>query len=346
MNEFEKYLLTSAVGIKKEVKNILSEWSDIVENQTPSLKKINDLFLKSFDGGKYIRGTLVKLGLELSYPSNFSNPSVLKIAAAFEILHTSLLIHDDIIDKSLIRRGKPTLHSAFKNSHYGISQAICLGDIGFFIAAKIISETNLKENIKNKILSYFSQVTLDTILGQMLDIKSSYEKIKKEKDVLTIQRLKTAYYTISGPLSTGAMLGKENANQLKAIKKFGENLGIAYQIKDDMLGIFGDEKIIGKPIMSDVAENKNTLLIVYALKKATKKQKQFLQKYYGNKNINKKQLEEIKDIFIKTGSFDYSQEKVKKYSRKAEDTILSITKNRKHQNYLLQFSKFIIDRVK
>lgn len=341
MNDFEKYLLTSGVEIKKEIRTILSEWTSVVENKTPALKKINDLFLKSFDGGKYIRGTLVKLGYDLYNPPN---PSIIKIAAAFEILHTSLLIHDDIIDKSLIRRGKPTIHSMFKNNHYGISQAMCLADIGFFLATKVINESNFKPEIKNKIQSHLSQIVLETILGQMLDIKSSYEKTKNEKDVATIQKLKTAYYTISGPLSIGAMMGTAAQKQLDKIKTFGEYLGVAYQIQDDILGVFGDEKTIGKSATSDIKENKNTLLITHALKKASVKQKQFLKKYYGAKNLTIKQLNEIKSIFVETGSMKYSQTKAKKYTLEAKNIIPSITDNQKYKNLLYQFIDFINHR--
>lgn len=339
MNDFEKYLLTAAVEIKKEIKNVLSEWSLLVENQTPSLKKINDLFIKSFDGGKYIRGTLVKLGYQIASTSNSLNsPEILKVAAAFEILHTSLLIHDDIIDKSLIRRGKPTIHSVFKNNHYGISQAICLGDIGFFLATKLL--------LDKRVLSSFSNIVLETILGQMLDIKTSFEKSKKEKDVIVIQKLKTAYYTISAPLSIGAMMGNATQKKLNSIKTFGENLGIAYQIKDDILGVFGDEKIIGKSASSDIEENKSTLLIAYALEKAKSKKKKFLSNYYGTKNINKKQIEEVKKIFVETGSLNYSQIKAEQYINKAKKIVPEITKNKIHQNYLHQFSDFILERKK
>src|SRR6185503_200335 len=165
MTDFEKYLLTSAVEIKKEIKNILSEWSTNVSSLTPSLTGVNNIFIKNFSGGKYVRGALVILGSEIT--GNKKNKDTIKIAAAFEILHTALLIHDDVIDKSTIRRGNKTIHTAFKDGHYGTSLAICLGDISFFLATKLITDSSLSSNIKNKISSEFSKIALNTILGEM-----------------------------------------------------------------------------------------------------------------------------------------------------------------------------------
>jgi geranylgeranyl pyrophosphate synthase len=344
MNNFQTFLSKSTIEIEQEVTRVLDEWSSVVSDKTPMLAELNDLFKQQFYGGKYIRGTLAKLGFEMT--GGKTNNEILKIAAAFEILHTSLLIHDDIIDNSFTRRGKPTIHSVFKNSHYGMSQAICFGDIGFFLATKLIAESDLSIDVKNKITSHFSQIALQTMLGEMLDVKTSFEKIKKEKDVITIYKLKTAYYTISAPLSVGAMMANASQKQLDAIKMFGENLGIAYQIQDDILGVFGNEKKLGKSTSSDIKENKNTLLISYALKKATLKQKQFLKKYYGAKALSQKQLDKIKTIFIETGALNYSQITAEKYVFEANNIIPSITDNLKYQKYLLQFSEFIVKRKK
>lgn len=341
MNNFEKYLILCAVEIKKEISSVLLNWTSTVENQTPALTDLNQIFVESFVGGKYIRGTLVKLGAEMA---GVKNNDIIKVAAAFEILHTALLIHDDLIDKSAIRRGKSTVHTLLGNNHYGISQAICFGDIGLFLANKLIADSSINPAVKNKIISEFSQIILNTLLGEMLDVKTAYEKIKKEKDVMTINKLKTAYYTITGPLSVGSMLGKINHINFTAIETFGEYLGVAYQIQDDILGVFGDEKILGKSTTSDIKENKNTLLIAYALKQASPTQKHILRKYYGNKYASQKHYEQIKNIFVNTGALSYAEKKMANFVHKSKQYIPQITKNKLFQNYLQEFAAMIISR--
>src|SRR5262249_1595124 len=152
---------------------------------------------------------------------------VYKIAAAFEILQTSLLIHDDIIDKSDTRRGKPTVYKALGGNHYAISEAMCLGDMGYFLANKLIAQTTFSDAIKAVILQRFSQIVLDTILGQMLDVYFSQPSIaKQQSSVATIHSLKTAQYTIVGPMTIGVLLGRGKKKLFGNIKQFGEPLGL------------------------------------------------------------------------------------------------------------------------
>jgi geranylgeranyl diphosphate synthase type I len=184
----------------------------------------------------------VKLGYRIA--GGNEDGEIEKIASAFEMLHASLLIHDDVIDKGLTRRGKPTVYKALGENHYAVSQAICLGDMGFFTATQTIAESGFGSELKARVLSLFSDIMIDTIRGEMLDVKLSLPGQEKlEEDVLTIHKLKTAYYTVVGPLTIGAMLGGADESQLRLLRRFGENIGMAFQIQDDILGVFGDRQI-------------------------------------------------------------------------------------------------------
>src|ERR1700722_3607445 len=306
--DFTAYLRQTYREIEKELNMFSKEWSNYIQTDFSDLKKLNEKLTKSFYGGKMLRGTLVKLGYELFAKKPSSE--IIKPAIAWEILHTALLIHDDIIDQSPLRRGKPAVHIA-KNEHYGVSQAICLGDLGITIAVKLLSESNFPIEIKNRATNYFLQIITETILGEMLDVEISQRQKRTEKQIMNIHTMKTANYTIVGPLTLGALLAGARDNELEKIKRFGKPLGIAFQIQDDILGIFGDEKTVGKSTTSDIEENKSTLLITYALKHTNQKQKKFLKQYYGQKNITKKQHEEIKKIFEQTSALAYSQNKIK-----------------------------------
>lgn len=355
--DFKSYLETSAEEINVELEKFLKSWSEEVTIISPKLSSLNQEFVKACEGGKRLRGALVKLGYEIAGDSIGSTSStlqndellkeILKPAVAFEIFQTAILAHDDIIDLSPLRRGKPTIYKTLGGDHYGISQTICLGDIGFFLAYKLISESNFPEKEKNLAISFFTKSMLDTALGEMLDIELPHQGKKgSQKDILTIFHLKTAMYTIIGPLSLGIILGGENEKLLQDIKDFGHDLGIAFQIQDDILGVFGDEKTLGKSVTSDIEEGKNTLLIIRALKNASAKQNQILKKYYGQGKIGVSELEQIKKVFIDTGALEYSKNKAMELVKSAQETISGMEISEDKKEILLQMSEFLVKRDK
>ncbi|MDO8573739.1 MAG: polyprenyl synthetase family protein [Candidatus Daviesbacteria bacterium] len=218
--DFEKYLKTTAKKLDREVEKILKEQLEKAEKTDKKLVPLLQAFAKTCQGGKRIRGVLVILGYEIAR----GKEEIIKIGAAYEIMHGAILIHDDIIDQSITRRNRSSLYQTLGGNHYGISQAISLGDYGFFLAFKIIADT--------KAGGLFSQVMMETAFGQMLELKKA--------NPLLVMKLKTACYTIAGPMQIGAVLAGAGVKLIRALGEFGENLGIAYQIKDDILD--GDVK--------------------------------------------------------------------------------------------------------
>ncbi len=343
--DFQDFLKQSAQEINQEIDRSFEKWSQEVESVSPKLTALNKAFIQANEGGKRIRGALIKLGYELAGGS--PTMEILKPAAAFEIFQTAILAHDDIVDLSPLRRGKPTVYKVLGGNHYGISQALTLGDAGFFLAVRLIAETDFPDSRKNKALAFFAQAMLETALGQMLDIELPYQKeTRKEVDALTIFRLKTARYTIVGPLALGAILGGAGKKFLEDVEKFGEALGIAFQIQDDTLGVFGDEKTIGKSVTSDIEEGKNTLLIIYALDRATKEQKVVLDKYYGKGKIGGKELEKIKQVFVDTGALEYSRKKAMELVTEALLVIEGMDISPEYKKLLTQMADFLVRRDK
>lgn len=343
--DFKSYLKTSAKEINHELENFFNKWSKEIQKTNPEILYLNQHFINACSGGKRLRGTLVKFGFELT--NKKYNPEILKPAIAYEIFQTAILAHDDIIDQSPLRRGKPTIYKALGGDHYGISQTICLGDIGFFLAYKIISESNFPDHEKNLAIASFSNSMLDTGLGEMLDVELPHSNKKiSEDDILTILHLKTAMYTITGPLSLGVILGGADKILLKKIADFGHNLGVAFQIQDDILGIFGTEETIGKSVTSDIEEGKLTLLILYAQRNSNKEQKRILKKYYGNGKIKEEELKQIQQIFIETGALEYSQKMASELVSKAKKMIPKITKDSSCVNILEEMADFLVSRNK
>lgn len=342
--DFKSYLQKSAEEINKELGKFCKEWSKDVEKASPRLSFLNQCFVRACSGGKRLRGTLVKLGYEIA--SGQSNPEILKPAVAFEIFQTAVLAHDDIIDKSDLRRGKPTLWKCLGGDHYGISQTICLGDVGFFLSYKLISESNFLEKNKNRAIAFYTNAMIQTALGEILDVEVPHSGKTDEDTYLKICQLKTAFYTLIGPLQLGAVFGGAKEALLKRLAQFGENLGIAFQIQDDILGVFGEEETLGKSVTSDIEEGKNTLLIAYALKNASLEQREVLDKYYGKGKIGQEALEEVRKVFVDTGSLDYSQKKALKLVEEAKKLIPAITLNQEKAKLLSEMADLLVQRDK
>jgi geranylgeranyl diphosphate synthase, type I len=342
--KFKLYFQQKRKRIQDCITQTLLQWQRTVEKKTPILHQITGLLLQTNQGGKMIRGTLVCLGYDLY--AKTKSKEIEKIAAAYELLHSAFLIHDDIIDKSPLRRGKKTVHQHI-GGEYGISQAICLGDVEVFLSNKLIAQTTFSPEIKILIMEQFSRISLDTILGEMLDIENAEKKDWNTKNIFLIYELKTAAYTIVGPLLLGAMIsGNVSSIQKKAIIQFGMELGIAFQIQDDVLGIFGDEQKLGKSVTSDITEGKNTLLIAYALEHATVQQKKVLHDLYGKKIITKQEYAVIRNIFQETGALDYCLEETKKRFTEAKKIIPRLTTDNAMQTMTNDFVNSLFFRKK
>lgn len=303
------------------------------------------LLVASAAGGKVLRGTLVMLGYELSGAS--PNPAILTPAVAYEILNTALLIHDDAIDKGLMRRGQPTPFKSLGQNHYGLSQSICLGDSGFFLASKLLAEADFAPELRTTALGQLSHVIINTAAGQMLDVKlASIRQPPPLDDVLNIQKLKSASYSVVGPLQIGAIFGGAGLELLAAIERFGLPAGLAFQIQDDILGTFGEPMKLGKSVTSDIEENKPTLLLSYALTHASKADLKVLKKSYGSGKINSGQHKLIKQVFINSGALDYARAQAEHYSAQSKLAIFELTSDLRLQTLLAEFADFSINRQK
>lgn len=341
--DFKSYIKSSALEVEDELSKILDSWKKEVSEISPKLTRFAELFIYASQGGKRLRGTLIKLGFEMA---GGEGKGILKPAAAFEIFQTAILAHDDVIDLSPTRRGRPTIYQALGGEHYGKSQAIGLGDAGLFLATKLIADSEFDDKYKNKALSFFSQTLVDTALGEILDVELPHLGEADEKDIIKIFELKTAYYTIIGPLSLGAILAGAQKSLLDQIYDFGLNLGIAFQIQDDVLGVFGEEETIGKSVTSDIEEGKITLLLSYAKEHGNNKDINILNKLYGTGKININELEKIKEVFKTSGALEYAGQKALEYVDQAKKVIEVMEISDTHKKLLLEMADFLVKRDK
>ncbi|MCL2859652.1 MAG: polyprenyl synthetase family protein [Oscillospiraceae bacterium] len=344
-NSFVQYIKENIDLINAEMQDILKMYNLLIQEQTDNKDKCFNAFVEASDGGKRIRAVLVKLGYEIFGGQDVQN--IVTPAVVFEIIQTGLLIHDDIIDKSLTRRNKPAVQIALGGDHHAMSNAICLGDFAFLISNLVIIKSNFNEEYKTRALEIFNNAIFNTIIGQLQDIDFEKNKPQTEEEILRMNINKTAYYTIIGPLQVGASLAGVKNERLLVLEKFGKLAGIMFQIQDDILGIFGDEKTIGKPITSDIKEGKSTILSMHTLKKLNENQKKEFKKIYGNnENVTIKNVESIKNFMIETGALDYAKEKMEDYYSQSKSIIPEITKSEEKIKLLEDFLNYLIKREK
>ena len=342
-------------------------------------------------GGKMLRGVLVNLGYRIAGGENEAGSDAL--ALALEIFQTGILIHDDIIDRASLRRGKKTFHVRYAESLRGrgiwppaagdslegaaASAALCAGDLMIYEANLKIAEAYAGHPRLAEIMAEFDRIVIETIRGEMLDVILPYEtqnlplpgtpekpeaghtasaktdsaktdsaktdsaktvsaeiasaktdsvrtasanKIPAEnapgknpgileKSVFDIYHLKTSRYSVVGPLHLGMLLGGASEHELKTIDSLADDLGVAFQIKDDLLGIFAEEENLGKNVGSDISEFKQTILYAYVREHDAEAFRKLL-KFYGKKKVTKKDLEAVRAIFTDSGAKAYAEKKM------------------------------------
>ena len=323
MNRIERF--TDYYKQTKEKLNIkLQRYNEsFTVSSNPWIQR-NLSYLKDLNSdGKLVRGTLVNLGYSLENERvDYSD----NLALAYEIFQTAILVHDDIIDKDEIRRNKKTIHHQnyleyqqyLPNEeaiHISSSIALCMGDYGLYSANKMISDSYQSNPNLGNVLSYFDDIVLKTIKGELLDIilpiqskRNDMNQELLEKSIIDIYRYKTAYYTIIGPIVCGMLLAGTTPEKIKDMEQFGEKVGIAFQIQDDILGIFSTET--GKVLGSDIKEYKQTILFSNIIKTSYKEE--FL-KYYGTEPLTLETIQKIQELLEQSNASETALEEMNKH---------------------------------
>jgi geranylgeranyl diphosphate synthase, type I len=345
MSQFVKYLEDYNNDLKPVLDEFFQEKKEEVSKITPLAGQIADDYKEFLEGGKKLRGCEILLGYEIF--GGKEKKQGLLASLVIEIIHSFLLIHDDIMDQDDLRRGKPTMHKKYAKEHgdhFGLSLAMDIGDEGGFLAMRLLNSLDLPRERLSIATEFLSKLLMETGLGQALDISYEAEKRFTEESVLQVHRYKTAEYTIPGPISIGAILAGADEKKLKAIKDFGIPIGIAFQIRDDELGMFSTEEELGKPVDSDLRENKVTLLIVKAFESAKGEDLEFLQYAYGNKNLKPEEVEKVREIIKRVGALGYSQKVSRDLVGEGKKFIPEITDDPEYQDLLTELADFVIER--
>ncbi|MCX7881808.1 MAG: polyprenyl synthetase family protein [Brevinematales bacterium] len=340
-----------------KIKESLSEFFD---HKVPHLYPVNrwgkDVIerLKEFSlSGKMIRGGLILFAEEM-FRGSFSD-NALTAAVSMELFQTGLLIHDDIMDQDTTRRGKTTIFYQYAELakqmnvrefyHFGESMGICVGDIAFFLGFENLASLDTTPTLQNKIYQIFSREMSFVGLGQMQDVYYSItDQDLSENAILSIYLYKTSRYTFSLPLMIGALLGKANKHTLACLETIGENLGLIFQIKDDELGLFGDESVTGKPVGSDIQENKKTLYFWYLWKYTTPEEKAKLQTIFGSPTLTHEHLGYVHGLIEKYGIHENISQKQRALAQLVEEEISSLPVEETYKTSLREILTYNLQR--
>ncbi|MFJ4029268.1 polyprenyl synthetase family protein [Paenarthrobacter sp. NPDC089989] len=260
-------------------------------------------------GGKRIRPRLCIVGWSC-VSDEVPPPLVYRIAASLELFHAFALIHDDIMDKSATRRGLPTAHHALaahlrhfpSADQLGNNAAILLGDLALGWSYDLIQPEPHEERQLPVPYRVLSMMRTETAVGQYLDLLASAPASPCLATAWKVVQYKTAKYTFERPIQIGALLAGATDDQVRALSAFAVPLGEAFQLRDDLLGIFGDPKLTGKSVLDDLREGKHTVLMCAAFERATASQVRRLRRHLGNARLTSDGAQECRDILLATGA--------------------------------------------
>jgi len=296
--------------------------------------------------GKKIRGALVVLGYQLG--GGKKTNAIYDVSLSQELFHTGLLIHDDIMDNSNLRRGIKTIHKFYeelKSPLFGKSLAICIADAAFYMAWEKLLDSKFSLDCIINAAKIYTKYAIRVAHGQILDVYNNSLKNINEKDILKVMWIKSGEYSTLLPLRFGAALsGLKDRKRLTAIEKYAKCLGWAFQIKDDILGIFGDENKIGKSNLSDIKEGKFTLLMLYLLKHGNSNEIKIQKEIFGNPKSSEKELLAMRKILKDSNTLNYVTNLGWDYVKEGKKYIPQITKDKKIQDMLSSFLYFVMDR--
>jgi len=281
------------------MKRVLSERVRAARRLGPEvealLMALSELALR---GGKRLRPAFVAAGLRAADEGADLEPAV-ELGVALEFLHTYLLIHDDWMDGDALRRGGPTVHEilarSFRSRALGEKSAILAGDYAMGLSIELLAAGAAKHAAQAELLAAFARMHNDAIFGQELDVAG------KEPDPEQVYALKTASYTVCGPLVIGALLGGARPSLIALLERFSLPAGIAFQLQDDLIGAFGKPEVTGKPRGADLCAGKHTLLVKLGLRMARGPSRARLTRVLG-KSASRLEVERALAVLEESGA--------------------------------------------
>lgn len=336
MNQEPQFALADIrIRVQRDLTDFLAEQThylgEIGTELIPAAEAINAFLL---DGGKRLRPLFAYCGYVSA--GGQDDDAIIRAISSLELLQGCALIHDDLMDASDTRRGKPSIHRLFESIHqndelsgsaanYGASAAILLGDLALVWADQMLHRSGISDMQLIRVLPIYDEMRVEIMAGQFLDIHEQALATQSVARSLKIARYKSGKYTVERPLHFGASLAlpvaKERDNFFAMFSEFGLPLGEGFQLRDDLLGVFGDPILTGKPAGDDLREGKRTVLMAMTQDRASAKQETVIAKYFGDRHLDSEGVQALREIIIETGARDHVEELIEKLTLTALDAL-------------------------
>ncbi|MFA7323339.1 MAG: polyprenyl synthetase family protein [Candidatus Nanopelagicales bacterium] len=309
-------------GVQAAVDTVIAQESAVLAGISPDLVPLTDALSAMMSGGKRFRPAFCYWGWRAAASREdllAHHAAVLEASSSLEFLQACALIHDDVMDGSDTRRGLPAVHRRFESLHhdehwvgtgvmFGIGSAILLGDLCLSWADQMFLMTALPPASLSRAKTVFDVMRTELMAGQYLDLLEQARSNTSIDRARTVVRYKSAKYTIERPLHLGAALAGASDAVVSAYTDFGLALGEAFQLRDDLLGVFGDPAQTGKPAGDDLREGKRTVLVALAFERATGAQRELLSRQLGNSALSSAEVDEIREILMSTEALTATEE--------------------------------------
>jgi geranylgeranyl diphosphate synthase, type I len=297
--------------VEQTIDNFLSQQKPLLDNVSPAAGAMAEFSKEFLTGGKRLRAAFCYWGYRGAGGADCEE--IIKAASALEFLQGCALVHDDVMDASDTRRGKPSIHKKFEQLHlagdwvgdralFGIGGAVLLGDLLLSWADQLLLNSGFTQPALARAKNVYDTMRTELMAGQYLDLYSQAKRGGSVDEAFNVIRFKSAKYTIERPLQLGAALATSDQTYFEQFTHYGLPLGEAFQLRDDLLGVFGDPQETGKPAGDDLREGKRTVLIEIAFKSASGEQLAFLTEHFGSADLTLDQIEKIREIIIDLGA--------------------------------------------
>ena len=287
-------------------------------------------------GGKRVRPAFAWWGWRGAGgdPADATAPRVLRTCAALELIQACALVHDDLMDDSDTRRGHPTVHVDFAERHrragwqgdpqrFGLAAAVLLGDLAMAWADDMLRSAGLAHEVALRATAVWEGMRTEVLGGQYLDVIADAEGDHSPESALRIARLKTAAYTVERPLHLGAALAGADEELVGAYRAFGVDVGTAFQLRDDLLGVFGDPEVTGKPAGDDLRARKHPLLVALAVRRAHETDPaaaRLLREGLGTA-LDPAGIDRLRDALVALGAVDEVEARITELADRAAATL-------------------------
>jgi geranylgeranyl diphosphate synthase, type I len=332
-------------AVSAEISAFVREQSSVLDSMGPELVPVHLMASQMLCGGKRMRPAFCVWGYVAAagIPTNDELKPLLAAAGSLDVLHVSALIHDDLMDSSDLRRGRPAAHRQFEALHanagwlgdsaaFGKAGAILLGDLLVMWSAQMLHGAGVEQSALERALPIVEAMRTEVTCGQYLDMVAQAHPLRKRApaigslrptielaldDASRVVEYKAARYTVQRPCQMGAAIGGGDDELYFALGAYGSPLGRAFQFRDDLLGVFGDPKVTGKPAGDDLREGKRTVLVAHAYAHAGDAGQKLLLQRLGDPGLDEAGISELQQVIVESGAREAVESMINEYHERA-----------------------------